>query len=76
MEGTTESVNPSVFGRSDHVSTKALVKISQDMARVLDRLTAPRTSIGPFFCSQLTPKKLNFKKHQNNVKCVFKNRSQ
>ena len=50
MEGTTESVNPSVSGpsgsnRSDHVSIEALVKISQDMARVLDRLTAPRAPI-------------------------------
>ena len=50
VEGTTESVNPSISGpsrldRSDHVSTKALVKISQDMARVLDRLTTLRASI-------------------------------
>ena len=42
--------DPSVYGpsdsaRSEHASTEALVKISQDMARVLDRLTAPRTSI-------------------------------
>ena len=46
MEETTESVNlmdldPSVSGpsdsaRSEHVSTEALLKISQDMARVLD----------------------------------------
>ena len=47
MERTIESVNPSVFGpsgsdRSDHVSTEALVKISQDMERILDRLIAPR----------------------------------
>ena len=46
VEGTIESVNPFVFGpfgsdRSDHVSTEALVKISQDMARVFDRLTSP-----------------------------------
>ena len=55
MEETTESVNPmdldpSVFGmfdstRSEHVSTEALLKISQDMARVLDRLTALRAPI-------------------------------
>ena len=55
MEGTTESVNlmdldPSVFGssdsaRSEHASTEALIKISQDMARVLDGLTAPRALI-------------------------------
>ena len=46
MEETTESVNPmdldpsisSPFGstRSEHASTEALLKISQDMARVLD----------------------------------------
>ena len=38
MEGTVESVNsgPSGSNRSDHVSTEALVKISQDMAMVLD----------------------------------------
>ena len=55
VEGTTESVNPmdpdpSVSGpsdssRSEHASTEALLKISQDMARVLDRLTAPRAPI-------------------------------
>ena len=50
MEGTTKSVNPSVFGpsrsdRSDHVSTEALIKISQDIARVLDRLTTLRALI-------------------------------
>ena len=50
VEGTTKSVNPSVSGpsrsdRSDHVSTEALVKISQDMARVLDRLTTLRALI-------------------------------
>ena len=50
VEGTIESVNPFVSGlsgldRSDHVSTEVLVKISQDMARVLDRLTALRASI-------------------------------
>ena len=55
MEETIESINPmdldlSVSGpsrsaRSEHASTKALFKISQDMARVLDRLTAPRTPI-------------------------------
>ena len=52
MEETVESINPmdldpSVSGPSrsavsEHVSTKALLKIYQDMARVLDRLTAPR----------------------------------
>ena len=46
VEKTAESVNPmdldpSVSGpsglaRSEHVSTKVLLKISQDMARVLD----------------------------------------
>ena len=55
MEGTTESVNPmdldpsvsgpSYFGRSKHASNEALLKISQDMARVLDRLTAPQGPI-------------------------------
>ena len=55
MEETVESINPmdldpSVSGRSDlarskHVSTEALLKISQDMARVIDRLTAPRAPI-------------------------------
>ena len=55
VEETVESVDPtdlhpSVSGssdlaRSEHVSTEALLKISQDMARVLDRLTAPRPLI-------------------------------
>ena len=55
VEETVESINPldldpSVFGpsdstRSEHVSTKALLKISQDMARVFDRLTALRAPI-------------------------------
>ena len=55
MEETAESVNPmdlnpSVFGpsglaRSEHATTKTLLKISQDIARVLDRLTAPRAPI-------------------------------
>ena len=46
MEETTESVNPmdldpSVYdlfdlARSEHVSTKAMLKICQDMATVLD----------------------------------------
>ena len=55
MEEIAESVNPmdldpSISGpsdsaRSDHVSTKALLKISQDIARVLDRLMAPRALI-------------------------------
>ena len=50
IDETTESVNPldhSASGPFDstineYASTKALVKISQDMARVLDRLMAPR----------------------------------
>ena len=50
MEGTTERVNPSVSSPSgsdisDHVLTEALVKISQDMTGVFDRLTALRASI-------------------------------
>ena len=55
VEETTESVNPVdldplVFGLSwstisYHASTKALLKISQDMARVLDRLTTLRAPI-------------------------------
>ena len=55
MEETTEIFNPmdlypSVFGlsdsaRSEHASTEALLKISQDMARVIDQLTAPRAPI-------------------------------
>ena len=55
MEETTESVNPmdldpSVSGsygttRSEHALTEALLKISQDMARVLDRLRTPRALI-------------------------------
>ena len=50
VDETTESVNPldqSASGPSDsttneYASTEALVKISQDITRVLDRLTAPR----------------------------------
>ena len=55
VEGTVESVNPmdlhpfvsgpSDFARSEHASTEALLKISQDMARVLDLLTTPRAPI-------------------------------
>ena len=55
MEETTKSVNsmdldpsissPSDSTRSEHMSTEALLKISQDMARVLDQLTAPRGPI-------------------------------
>ena len=55
VEETVESVNPmdldpSVSGPfnstvSEHVSTEALLKISQDMTRVLDRLMAPRSPI-------------------------------
>ena len=49
VDETAESVNPwdqSASGPSkstinDNASTEALIKISQDMARVLDRLTAP-----------------------------------
>ena len=37
--------SPSNSARSDHASTEALLKISQDMERVLDRLTAPRAPI-------------------------------
>ena len=33
--------SPSNSARSEHASTKAMLKISQDMARVLDRLTTP-----------------------------------
>ena len=50
IDETTENVNPldqSTSGPSDSTknecaSTEALVKISQDMAMVLDRLTVPR----------------------------------
>ena len=50
VDETTESVNPldqsascpSDSTTNEYVSTEALVKISQDMARVLDRLTTPR----------------------------------
>ena len=50
VDETAESLNPldqSASGSSDsttneYASTKALVKISQDMERVLDRLKAPR----------------------------------
>ena len=55
MEETVESVNPmdfdpsisspSYFVRSEHASIEALLKISQDMARVIDRLTAPQDLI-------------------------------
>ena len=55
VEETAKSIkpmdlDPSVSGlfdstRSDHVSTESLLKISQDMERVLDRLTAPRAPI-------------------------------
>ena len=55
VEETTENVNPmdldpsvsSLFGlaRSEHASIEALLKISQYMARVLDRLTTPRAPI-------------------------------
>ena len=50
VDETDESVNPMDQSASDlsdsttneYASTEALVKISQDMERVLDRLTAPR----------------------------------
>ena len=50
VDEAAKSVNPldqSAFGPSEstineNASTEALIKISQDMARVLDRLTAPR----------------------------------
>ena len=55
IEETTESVNPinldpsisssSEPARSEHVSTEAVLKISQDMAKVLDQLTGPRALI-------------------------------
>ena len=55
VEETTESVNPmdldpsisssSEPTRSEHVSTETMLKISQDMEKVLDRLTAPRALI-------------------------------
>ena len=49
VDETTESVNPlnqyasssSDSTTNEYASTEALIKISQDMARVLDRLTAP-----------------------------------
>ena len=51
VDETVESVNPldqyasspSESTINENASTEALIKISQDMARVLDRLTAPRT---------------------------------
>ena len=55
MEETVEIVNPmdldpnvsSPFhlAKSEHVPTEVLLNISQDMARVLDRLMAPRAHI-------------------------------
>ena len=36
---------PSDLARSEHASIEALLKISQDMARVLDQLTTPRAPI-------------------------------
>ena len=55
VEETIESVNPmdldpsvsslSEPTRSEHVSTEALLIISQDMARVLDPLMAPKVPI-------------------------------
>ena len=37
--------SPSEPASGEHVSTEALLKISQDMARVLDRLSTPRALI-------------------------------
>ena len=55
VQEIVESVNPmdldpstsGPFGsaRSEHASTEALLKISHDMERVLDRLTTPRAPI-------------------------------
>ena len=55
VEKTVESVNPMDLNpfvsspsdsiRSERVSTEALLKISQDMARILDRLMIPRAPI-------------------------------
>ena len=50
VDETSESVNPldpsasspSESTIKENASTEALIKVSQDMARVLDRLTAPR----------------------------------
>ena len=50
VDETAESVNPldqsasspSESTINENASTEALIKISQDMARVLDRLTTPR----------------------------------
>ena len=52
VDETAESVNPldlSTSGPSEstineNASTEAVIKVSRDMARVLDRLTAPRAS--------------------------------
>ena len=50
MEETDESTNPYVSSpsgsaRCEHVSIKALLKKFKDIARVLDRLMAPRAPI-------------------------------
>ena len=55
VEETTKSVNPMNLdpsvsvpfepARSEHVSIEALLKISQDMTRVLDQLTTTRAPI-------------------------------
>ena len=55
VEETAGNVNPMDLdpsvssppepARGEHGSTEALLKISEDMERVLDRLTAPRASI-------------------------------
>ena len=57
MEETAKSVNlmnldplvssSSRSARSEHASIEALLKISQDMAKVLELLMAPRASIDP-----------------------------
>ena len=43
LDPSVSSLSDSV--RSEHASTKPLLKISQDMERVLDRLMAPRALI-------------------------------
>ena len=45
MDPDSSISGPSRLSKSEHASTEALLKISQDMARVLDRLTTPRASI-------------------------------
>ena len=45
MDLDSSVFGPSDYVRSEHASIEALLKISQDMVRVLDRLTAPRAPI-------------------------------